>query len=311
MGITWFFKVSSNIIEIIRVDDLREALFMRQRQNKLINATWFRIIVILMALELIAIAINFFYAPINVAAGGATGVSILLNAAFGFDRALTVLVINLLMIILAAFFLEKRVVKNIAFGSLALPVLLNYTPSYPVVDDSVLAVIIGGAVFATGVAILYRLDASAGGTTVPPMILKKYFHINTAYSLLVIDMTITLFNLFVAGTNAFFLAGFSLVITSMVMRRIETGLDLKQQVTIMSNDYGHEIRDALLSEEQSLTMFDVRGGYTDNDREMLMVLVDSQDYGHLIRIIREIDDEAFVVTTNVTESHGGTMRLGS
>jgi uncharacterized membrane-anchored protein YitT (DUF2179 family) len=188
---------------------------------------------------------------------------------------------------------------------------MHYTPSFQVVDDSLMAVIIGGAVFATGVAMLYRLDASAGGTTVPPMILKKYFNINTAYSLLAIDMLITVFNLFVAGTNAFFLAGFSLVITSMVMRRIETGLDLKQQVTIMSNDYGQAIRDALLAEEQSLTIFDVRGGYTDNNREMLMVLVDSQDYGHLIRIIRDIDDEAFVVTTNVTESHGGTMRLGS
>lgn len=284
---------------------------MRKRRRKLINATWFRTLVILMALELIAIAINFFYAPINVAAGGATGVSILLNAAFGVDRALTVLVINVSMIVLAAFFLEKRVVKNIAFGSLALPVLLKYTPSFQLVEDSLMAVIIGGAVFATGVAILYRLDASAGGTTVPPMILKKYFNINTAYSLLTIDMIITLFNLFVAGTNAFFLAGFSLVITSMVMRRIETGLNLKQQVTIMSNEYGHEIRDALLNEEQSLTIFDVRGGYTDNNREMLMVLVDSQDYGHLIRIIRDIDEEAFVVTTNVTEAQGGTMRLGA
>lgn len=284
---------------------------MRKRRQKLINATWFRTLVILFALELIAIAINFFYAPINVAAGGATGVSILLNAAFGFDRALTVLIINLLMIALAACFLEARVVKNIAFGSLSLPILMHYTPSFQVVDDSLMAVIIGGAVFATGVAMLYRLDASAGGTTVPPMILKKYFNINTAYSLLAIDMLITVFNLFVAGTNAFFLAGFSLVITSMVMRRIETGLDLKQQVTIMSNDYGQAIREALLAEEQSLTIFDVRGGYTDNNREMLMVLVDSQDYGHLIRIIRDIDDEAFVVTTNVTESHGGTMRLGS
>jgi len=284
---------------------------MSKRRQKIINTTWFRILTILFALELIAIAINFFYAPINVAAGGATGISILLDAAFGLDRALTVLVINLMMIVLAAFFLEAKVVKNIAFGSLALPVLLKYTPSFQVVDDSLMAVTIGGAVFATGVAILYRFDASAGGTTVPPMILKKYFNINTAYSLLFIDMSITFFNFFVAGTNAFFLAGFSLVITSMVMRRIETGLDLKQQVTIMSNDFGHEIREALLSEGQSLTIFDVRGGYTDNDREMLSVLVDSQDYGRLIRLIRNIDEEAFVVTTNVTESHGGTMRLSS
>ena len=41
------------------------------------------------------------------------------------------------------------------------------------------------------------------------VISEKYFKINTAVSLLAIDMVVTVFNLFVSGTNAFFLAACS------------------------------------------------------------------------------------------------------
>ncbi|ALI32008.1 MULTISPECIES: YitT family protein [Weissella] len=277
--------------------------------RRLSQQGWFRVVMLVIALEIIALSINFFYAPINVAAGGATGVAILLDAAFGINRALTVLIINIAMIILAAIFLDKSTVRNIAFGSFLLPVLMYITPSHRLVEDAVLAVIIGGAVFASGIAILYRLEASSGGTTVPPMILKKYFKINSALSLLAIDMVVTLFNLLVSGTNAFFLAAFSLVITSIVMRYIETGLDLKHQVTIMSNERLADIQTMLLQEDQSLTVFDVRGGYTDNNKEMLMVMVDNANYGRMLRRVHDIDQNAFIVTTNVHEVHGGTFGI--
>ena len=277
--------------------------------RRLSQQGWFRVVMLVIALEIIALSINFFYAPINVAAGGATGVAILLDAAFGINRALTVLIINIAMIILAAIFLDKSTVRNIAFGSFLLPVLMYITPSHRLVEDAVLAVIIGGAVFASGIAILYRLEASSGGTTVPPMILKKYFKINSALSLLDIDMVVTLFNLLVSGTNAFFLAAFSLVITSIVMRYIETGLDLKNQVTIISNERLADIQTMLLQEDQSLTVFDVRGGYTDNNKEMLMVMVDNANYGRMLRRVHDIDQNAFIVTTNVHEVHGGTFGI--
>lgn len=277
--------------------------------RRLSQQGWFRVVMLVIALEIIALSINFFYAPINVAAGGATGVAILLDAEFGINRALTVLIINIVMIILAAIFLDKSTVRNIAFGSFLLPVLMYITPSHRLVEDAVLAVVIGGAVFASGIAILYRLEASSGGTTVPPMILKKYFKINSALSLLAIDMVVTLFNLLVSGTNAFFLAAFSLVITSIVMRYIETGLDLKHQVTIMSNERLADIQTMLLQEDQSLTVFDVRGGYTDNNKEMLMVMVDNANYGRMLRRVHDIDQNAFIVTTNVHEVHGGTFGI--
>lgn len=266
-------------------------------------------LILVVALEIIVISINFFYSPIEVAAGGATGIAILLNASFGINTAISVLVINIIMIILAFFFLEREVVQKITLGSLLLPFFMYLTPSFKIVDDSLLAVIIGGTIFAIGIAMLYRIDASSGGTTVPPLIIRRYFHINTAISLLVIDFIVTFFNIFTMGLNAFFLAGFSLVITSMVMRYIETGLDHKFQIQVMSLHKTKEIQAMALNVDHSLTVYDVRGGYSDNQKAILMLVVDNQSYGPLLRAIHAIDPEAFIVTSNVVKVHGGLLGL--
>ncbi|WP_459524393.1 YitT family protein [Leuconostoc lactis] len=266
-----------------------------------------RYLTIVVALEFVAISINFFYAPAKVAAGGATGFAILLNELVGIDRAVTVLVVNLLMIILAAIFLDRGTTVRITFGSLLLPILLKITPSGQVLTDRTFAVLVGGAIFALGVAMLYRVEASSGGTAVPPMILKKYFRIAPALSLLVIDLVVSLGNLLTDGLEAFILAVFSLIITAVVMNYIETGLDRRKMVYITSNDHIEAVKAYLKANDTSYTLMNVRGGYTDSDRDMLMVILENQDYNHLVRGVHQVDPSAFMIAYDISEAHGGTF----
>lgn len=277
--------------------------------NKIQRNPWFRWVVLVLALEIITLSINFFYAPINIAAGGATGIAILVDAVWGINRSLTVLIFNILMIVLALVFLDKKTVKNITIGSFLLPFLMEITPSFQVTDNELLAVIYGGGLMGFGVALLYRINASSGGTTVPPMILKKYFYINSAISLLAIDMIVICMNVFVDGLNAFFLAAFSQLVTAMVMRYTESGLDHKYQVEVMSNEYTNEIKKMLMENYNGLTVYNVVGGYSEDQKQQLLLVVDTQDYGPLIRQIHEIDPDAFIVTSNVMNVHGGRWGL--
>lgn len=266
-----------------------------------------RYLTIVVALEFVAISINFFYAPAKVAAGGATGFAILLNELVGIDRAVTVLVVNILMIILAAIFLDRGTTVRITFGSLLLPILLKITPSHQVLTDRTFVVLVGGAIFAFGVAMLYRVEASSGGTAVPPMILKKYFRIAPALSLLVIDLFVSLGNLLTDGLEAFILAVFSLIITAVVMNYIETGLDRRKMVYITSNDHIEAVKAYLKENDTSYTLMNVRGGYTDSDRDMLMVILENQDYNHLVRGVHQVDPTAFMIAYDISEAHGGTF----
>ena len=262
-------------------------------------------LVFLAGLEIIAIAINFFYGPINIAAGGSTGISILIDSVWGVNRTITVFIVNGLMLILAAIFLGKKVTKNVAAGSLLLPILMEITPSFEITSNKLLAVIYGGALMGFGISLLYRVNASSGGTTIPPMILKKYFYLNPATTLTIIDMIIIFLNIFVDGWNAFLLAALSQVVTAITMRYTETGFDKKYQVRIMSNKYLEQIQDMLKDEYQGLTIYNVVGGYSDEDKRQLLIVVDTRDYGPLISKIHAIDQDAFIITENVAKVHGG------
>ena len=54
-------------------------------KKRLVKNPFFRAFIFLFALELVAISINFFYAPINIAAGGATGMAVLLVLTYALE----------------------------------------------------------------------------------------------------------------------------------------------------------------------------------------------------------------------------------
>lgn len=246
-----------------------------------------------------------FLAPHHIAAGGVSGIGVLVEQAFGINRATTVLLLNLLMLILTFFFLGRPVFIKTVIGSMLLPISLAVVPEIKVVEDPFLAVIFGSAIFAVGVAILYKIGASSGGTTIPPLIFQKYFGISTSLGLLLTDAVIVIFNIFVFGTEAFFFAILSLVLTSIVMNYIETGMKRRRAVMIMSENHIDAIKVALLENlNRGITVFSVSGGYTGNEKNMLMIILTNQEYQSILKVIDEIDKTSFIIAYNVSEVHG-------
>ncbi|MSE05697.1 DUF2179 domain-containing protein, partial [Lactobacillus salivarius] len=140
-------------------------------------------------------------------------------------------------------------------------------------------------------------------------ICQNSFYLDAALTACFIHLLWSFMIIFVAGLTPFFLSSFSQVITALVMRYTEVGFDLKYQVQILSNDLLDEIKETLLKDNSSLTLYDVVGGYSQTQKQQILLIVDRQDYGHLIAKIHEIDPEAFIVTSNVTKVHGGKWGL--
>lgn len=272
-----------------------------------VNVTkpWVRGGLMLVALELIAISINWFYAPHGVAAGGATGLAIIVQEVFGIPVGATTLVINLGMLALAWWLLDRGTTQRILAGSLLLPVLLALTPQIKVVEDRMLAVLVGSAIFAIGVALNYRIDASSGGTTVPPLIFKRYFGIQPAVGLFAIDFIVCLLNIPVSGVEAFLLAVFAVGISSWGISVIETGLDRKKAVYVMSPALTAMKTD--LQGDYGLTVMPATGGLSETPTEMLLIVVEQPDLRGLVRRIHQHDANAFVLVVEVTAVHGGTL----
>jgi uncharacterized membrane-anchored protein YitT (DUF2179 family) len=260
---------------------------------------------ILFALVILGVSINMFLGPHHIAAGGVSGLGILLESAMGFNRALVIFVLNAVMLVLALLFLGKNLFFKVLFGSIIFPLVIAVVPETMVTSDRLLSVIFGSAIFALGVAILYKNNSSSGGTTIPPLIFKKYFGLNTSIGLLATDAVVVSLNLFVFGFEEFLYAILSIVITSMVMTYIETGMNRKKSIMLMSEEHLEEIRERLNQEiDRGLTLLDAKGGFNKKAKEVLMIITNDQEFLKIKAIVEEIDPEAFVVVSNVAEVMG-------
>lgn len=178
-----------------------------------------KLLIMLVALELIAFSLNMFFEPHSIAAGGATGIAILLQAGWKIPTFISVLVINIVMLVLAYIHLDRQTTIKLAIGSFVLPLLLYITPVYNLIPQSrVISIIVGSVIFGIGLAILYTLNMSSGGTTVPPMIIHKNFGVDKYISLFIIDGFVCLGNIALTDIVSFFLAVMSVGISSLAIK---------------------------------------------------------------------------------------------
>ncbi|WP_125769589.1 YitT family protein [Companilactobacillus furfuricola] len=177
-----------------------------------------KILLMIISLELIAVSINLFFEPSKVAAGGATGIAILLFEGFSIPTSLSVFSINIVMLIFSYFFLEKMTTVKLVFGSFLLPLLLLITPVFDVIKPIFPSVIVGSVVFGVGLAILYTLNMSSGGTTVPPIIIHRHFGVDRYITLFIVDALVCIGNIFVTSWLNFGLAVMSVAISSIVIK---------------------------------------------------------------------------------------------
>ena len=259
---------------------------------------------IILAIFFMSIALNMFLAPHNIAAGGFTGLAIILEELLGFNRSVVLLIGNAAILIITFIFLGKEVFFNTFIGAMLLPIVIGFIPRINLVNDTMLAMIVGSVLFGIAVSILYNNKASSGGTSIPPLILKKYFNLNTSVGLFITDGIVVILNLLVFSVDSFFYAISSIFITSATMSYFESGLNKKKLVYIISDMSDSIKNDILHVIGRGVTIVPVIGAYNQNEKQMLMVTLDSKNYQQLTAIVNKYDEKAFMITDTVSDVHG-------
>jgi len=263
-----------------------------------------KIISIALAIFLMSVSVNMFLGPHNIAAGGLTGLSIIFENLFSLDRSIIILIGNAVVLVCTFIFLGKEMFFNTVIGAALLPVIIGFIPHITFVSDIMLSMVAGSVMFGIAVSILYSNKASSGGTAIPPLILKKYFGLSTSVGLFFTDGVVVLLSLIVFSVESFFYAVFSIFITSTTMHYIESGMNKKKMVYIIS-DMNESISNDILHEVgRGVTIIPVIGAYKKNPLQMLMVTLNGRNYQQLLTIVNKYDKEAFMITNTVTDVHG-------
>ena len=167
-----------------------------------------------------------------------------------------------------------------------------------------LSMVVGSVIFGTAVSILYHNKASSGGTSIPPLILKKYLNLNTSVGLFITDGIVVVLCLLIFSVDAFFYAVSSIFITSATMNYLENGVNKKKMVYIISEMSDSIANDILYVIKRGATIVPVIGAYRQNEMRMLMVTLDARNYQQLLTIVNKYDEKAFMITDTVSDVHG-------
>ena len=265
-------------------------------------------VVIILGNALYALTVKVFLLPGNLMVGGTTGIGLLIHRFTGMSLSGFVLLFNLVMLAAGFLLLGKKFALTTVISSLAYPVLLEVFDAVfgnmAVTEDIILNTVFSGLGIGVSLGLVIRMGASTGGMDIPPLVLNKYFRIPVSVSLNVFDMLILLGQA-VLNPPERILYGIILVFiyTSVLDKVIMMGTT-RTEVKVVSK-HVEEIRYAILAQvDRGVTLLYGEGGYLQEETRIVLSILSNRELPKVERLIRDIDPEAFMIVSRVTEVRG-------
>lgn len=256
----------------------------------------------------VAISVAYFFEPNNIAAGGITGLAIVINHYIPFiSVGPLVLIMDSVLFVIALIVIGGKFGAKTIYSSVLLStsmwIMQTFLP-FNFTNDLMLATIFGTLISAGGMAIVFNANASTGGTDIIAKILNKFFHFNIGRSLLMVDFLVTLLGAITFGINIGLYGLLSVIVNGIVIDKIIAGFNVKSGITIIS-DKNKEISKYILNDlKRGCTFIKGIGGFTEKDVSLLYTILDGRELIKLKNYIIELDKRAFITVGEVHEVMG-------
>lgn len=258
----------------------------------------------------LAVSVEFFILPYAILSGGVAGIAVALKPFFHINETLAANALTLVLLIVGTIILGKQFGVDTILSSICYPfftTLLSYAQQYVVIDvEPVLASFYAGLLGGIGIGLVMRAGASTGGMDVPPLIANKLTGLKISTGVVITDGLTVLLGVLAYDISAALIGLISVFASGWAIDKvlsIGAGAQAKS-VTIISEKW-KEISDVIQDEMlRGVTFLNGEGGYSQAKKKVILVVVSSKQYPHLISIIKEIDDRAFTITTDASDMHG-------
>ncbi len=258
----------------------------------------------------------FFLLPYKLMSGGLTGISALVFYGTGFPVAYTYFFVNVGLLAVALKVLGLKFLTRTIYGIFLLSFFVGLLQELITLDDGELfqllgpdelfmSIVLGGVICGTSLAIIFLHNGSTGGTDIVAAVVNKYRDITLGRVLITLD-------LFIIGSSYFILDDWRKVVLGFVFMFFENWvLDYVMnanrasvQFLIFSwryKDIAHEVGTKL---GRGITLIDGHGWYSGKEIKVLCILAKKQESVTLLRLIKNIDPNAFVSIGAVSGVYG-------
>lgn len=269
----------------------------------------YRGIFILIGCTLAATSIELFLIPNQIIDGGIIGISLILDYLTPVKFGVLVIVLNLPFMFFGYKHIGKTFMLSSIFAIVALAVietLMHNVEGF--VHEPILAAVFGGLLLGAGVGLVIRHGGSLDGTEILGIIMTKRLPFSVGEFVMFINVFIFAIAGKVYGIEQ---AMYSVMTYYIAYKTIDTviqGLDETKAVIIVS-DYYEEISQTIQARlGRGTTKLAGRGGYTNNRKDVIYVVVTRLEVMKLKAIIQEIDDNAFITIMDTQETKGAKFK---
>ncbi|MBD8071416.1 YitT family protein [Bacillus sp. PS06] len=260
---------------------------------------------ILVGSAFVALAFNVFLLPNQVASGGVSGISIILFNVLGWEPAFVQWAFNIPLFIAGIILLGMQFGAKTLVGTIFLPFVVFLSRDFqPATTDPLLGAIFGGIGVGLGLGIVFRGKGSTGGTDLAAQIINKYTGFTLGRCVLLIDGLIVISAAIVFDIERGLYALIGLFVTSKTIDLVQIGIGNSKMAMIITNEQ-EKVRAGIIHEiDRGVTKLSAFGGYTDDERPILMCVVDQTEFTKLKQLVKRIDSSAFVVVMDAAEVLG-------
>jgi len=262
---------------------------------------------------LYTLTVKLFLLPANLISCGTTGIALVVNHFFHIPMSGFILVFNLVMLGLGWAVLGRKFAMTTVLSSLLYPVfleVLNRVLGDVVITENVLLnVLFAGMGLGLSLGIVIRAGASTGGMDIPPLILKKFFHIPVSASLWAFDFCIMLCQAAFHPLEDLLYGVLLLIVISVALNKAMVLGTSRTEVKIISSR-SEEIRQAILSRvDRGVTVLHGEGGFGRQNAEVILSVISNRELPRLQQLARSIDPGCFMIVSQVTEVWGRGFTL--
>ena len=257
-----------------------------------------------------------FMLPYQISTGGVTGISALIYYITGIEIQVSYFVINAIFMVFAL----KILGLNFCIKTLyAIPALTFFLWLFQVLlkDDSgnlplllgpgqeFMALVIGASMLGFGIGFVFIYNGSTGGTDILAWIINKYKDVSLGRLIMYGDIIIISSCYLVFHDWKRVLFGFCvLFIMSVVIDYVVNSNRQSVQFLIFSRKH-EEIAETITKElRRGVTLLDGTGWYSKQSIKVVVVLAKKNQSNEIFRLVRDIDENAFISQSNVVGVYG-------
>lgn len=284
-----------------------------RKENKI-----FTYIMIVLGNLIVAASVSFFVLPNNVLSGGVAGVAVALQPIIPINPVLMIDGLTVILFIIGYIFLGKRFALRTLLSTIIYPVgvsimsyIVSLFPEGTFIVESYLASIYAGLLSGVGLGLCFRANASTGGMDIPALMIHKYTKISSGDSVAIVDVLTIVLGLATYGLEPALIGILSVFASTVSINRTVLLGSQKAINAMVISDKWNEIKTFVIN-DMNITVTELRGvgGYSQEDKMVLMIVIREKMYPYLESAIKDVDPHAFVIINNVNEVLGEGYTYG-